>query len=174
MKSLLIFAALAEVVSQSAENGKAGASSVVSIIALVISGIAATISGVALYKSWKTQTRQLDIEEAREEDRRRDRQKANLVARIDVERTEKARLLYLCVENIGNSEARDIKVMLDGRPAENYKAVDLREKSLRRLGPKSQLRSRLVFSDLNPTFAIEIHWVDDSGEEGCYRTSLMS
>ena len=73
---------------------------------LIVSIIAVIISGIAVYISWRTQKRLVDIEDAREKDRLVEKQKANLTARISRELltigTRSTTQHFLYIENSGN------------------------------------------------------------------------
>jgi hypothetical protein len=48
----------------------------------MLSVFSIAIAGIAIYTSWKTQKRQVEIEEIREKDRQKEMRKADLIARL--------------------------------------------------------------------------------------------
>ena len=144
---------------------------------LIVSIIAVIISGIAVYISWRTQNRLVDIEEVREKDRLAEKKKANLTVRISRELltrgTRSTTQHFLYIENSGNSEARDIKVNLDGKPLLEHPTILQNTEEITQVGPNSNFRYSLVLSMRGrPPSSIEISWEDDSGELGKYSTTL--
>ena len=151
---------------------------IISIIAAVISAIAIGVSIWTHGRSHKLQTRIVALEEAREKDRLAEKQKANLTARISRELltrgTRSATQHFLYIENSGNSEARNIKVNLDGKPLLEHPTIMNDTEEIHQVGPNSDFRYLLVLSSMRgrPPSSIEISWEDDSGELGKYNTTL--
>ncbi|MCR3884872.1 MAG: hypothetical protein NUK54_10935, partial [Methanothrix sp.] len=104
----------------------------------------------ALAISWKTQKRQLEIEEKRESDRLNEMRKANLVAKL-VTRSEKSGDYLLRIENRGSAEARDVRISLDGLPIQNHPVIPggLTAKNVREMvggqSPKIQHTSKETY-----------------------------
>lgn len=150
---------------------------IISIIAAVISAIAIGVSIWTHNRNHKLQARIVALEEAREKDRLAEKQKANLTARISRELlTRGARSTtqhFLYIENSGNSEARNIKVNLDGKSLLEHPTIMNDTEEIRQVGPNSNFRYLLVLSmrGRSPS-SIEISWEDDSGEPGEYSTTL--
>lgn len=134
----------------------------------ILSLISILIAIAAMYTSWKTQKRLVEIEEAREMDRQREMHKADLVAQS--ERSDKT--AFLVITNRGPAEAQEISVLINGKPLKEFRAfVDDRE--IRRVGPHNSIRYRLVFTaNMDLSFEVTINWSDDSGEQGIYQTTL--
>ena len=146
---------------------------------LIVSIIAVIISGIAVYISWRTQKRLVDIEDAREKDRLAEKKKANLTANIEKEvlisrnGRKQTNQHFLYIENSGNSEARNIKVNLDGKPLLEHSTILKNTEEITQVGPNSDFRYLLVLSmQGRPPSSIEITWEDDSGEPGKYSTTL--
>lgn len=146
---------------------------------LIVSIIAVIISGIAVYISWRTQNRLVDIEDAREKDRLAEKQKANLTAIIKMEELRRSgtsriiRKCYLVVENKGLNEARNIKIVLDDTPLMEHPGILNTQSEIKQVGPESSFRYELaVTGGSNVPSRAEITWEDDSGEPGKYSTTL--
>jgi len=147
-----------------------------SLLVIALALITSVVTFILLYRSRKKrpkiQDRPLEIEQARDPDNR----KANLVARLLLE-PDPARGLYtLRVENEGPGEARNIHVRADVRqpgPYEQFARIHLH--TIAYLG-RSYVHPQQLYTSKEPDFTIDvsIHWSDDSGENGSYRTTLMS
>jgi hypothetical protein len=135
----------------------------------ILSLISILIAIVAMYTSWKTQKRLVEIEEVRETDRQREMHKADLVAQS--ERGEK--ISRLVITNRGPAEAQEISVLINGKPLKEFPAfVD--DKEIRGIGPHSSIRYRMAFTfGMDTSFDVTINWSDNSGEQGIYQTTLM-
>ena len=156
-----------------------GPSLIISIIAAVISVIAIVVSIWTHSRSHKLQARIVALEEAREKDRLAEKNKANLTAKITKElirRSSTSRPYYqhyLVVENGGLCGARNIKIILAGKPILEHPAVLQSTDEITQVGPNSHIQYLLALSAGNfPPFNIEITWEDDSGEPGKYHTTL--
>lgn len=122
----------------------------------------------------KLQKRLVELEEGRENDRISQSQKASLVARL--EKRNEGTILYLVIENKGESVARNIEVSFDnGRPLlellKDEEAARYREFSVK---PKTSIECRLW--PLNRRSyrpqKVFISWSDSSGELGQYEEYL--
>lgn len=144
--------------------------------AFVLSVLAISVSLVAWFTSWKTQRRQVQIEERRERERSVQKQKAALIAKVVREpgsRHPQYSSYFLAIENLGLAEARDISATLDGKDVMEHPVIAGGQQETRQLGPQSAFRYVMAPSISTPThFAISIAWSDDSGEPGSYRTTL--
>lgn len=137
--------------------------------AFFISMISVLIAAAAMYTSWKTQKRQVEIEEIRERDRQKEMRKANLMARLVDDDGRK----LLVVENKGAAEAREIVIVLNGRTLSEYQGFVRQQPEIQRVGPYSSFHYLMVLTmGMDLSFEISITWVDDSGEEGSYSTIL--
>jgi len=148
-------------------------------VASLLSVIAIIVSILAFRKSLKTQNRLVDIEEVREKDRLAEKNKANLTAKIIKEALPRSGSIkidtnyYLQIENKGSSEARDVKVVLDGKPLLEHPTILKNIEEITQVGPNTDFRYLLVLSmQGRPPSNIEIEWEDDSGEPGNYSTTL--
>lgn len=141
------------------------------LVTFIISVVSIIISGSAMITSWKTQKRLIEIEEAREKDRLKDMRKADLMARLVKDGRD-----LLIIENRGPAEAREISILLNGRPLSEFPAFLLKQSEIHRIGAYSSFHYRMVFcAGLKPIeYApeITITWIDDSGEPGAYQTTL--
>ena len=137
--------------------------------AFFISLISVFVAATAMYTSWKTQKRQVEIEEIREKDRQKEMRKADLVARLVDD--DGRRLLV--IENKGPAEAREIVILLNDRTLSEYQGFVRQQPEIRRVGPYSSFHYLMVLTmGMDLSFEITITWTDDSGENGRYSTTL--
>lgn len=137
---------------------------------LIVSIIAVIISGIAVYIGWRIQKKQIEIEKARDQERLAEKKKANLTAQIM--RDERGRLV-LRIENKGFGEARDIRAWLDGQPIFDHPSIVKNQKEVFIVGPQSSCQYILGISFQTPRpSGIAIAWADDSGEVSSYRNAL--
>jgi hypothetical protein len=146
---------------------------------LIVSIVAVIISGIAVYISWRTQKRLVDIEDARELDRLAEKKKAYLTAKFTKEESSRSRTsriyrkCYLEVENKGLSEARNIKLVLDNKPVMEHSGILQTQSEVKQVGSESGFRYELaVTGGPKVPSKVEISWEDDSGEPGEYSTML--
>lgn len=80
----------------------------------------------------------------------------------------------LRIENKSAIEARDITVLLDGKPILEHPAIPQGiGGEIRQVGPWSYFQYLLAISfQTHPPFEVNITWTDDSGEPGSYRTTV--
>lgn len=149
------------------------------VITWIISGLSLVVAVIALIISWRTQKRQVEIEEAREQDRLTEKNKANLTAKFTKEESSRSRTsriyrkCYLVVENKGLSEARNIKLVLDNKPVMEHPGILKTQDEVKEVGPKSNFHYELaVTGGPKVPSKVEITWEDDSGEPGEYSTTL--
>ncbi len=144
-------------------------------VTALLSLTAVVISVIAFLKVHRTRKRLLQIEEARERDRVRQKGKAQLVAGLVL----KDSTYRLQTENRGSAEARDVVLSIDGQPVMKHPAIW--SDSVRHLnteicnvGPESSFRYAMALDQLNqqPPFEVDITWSDDSGEPGHYHTTI--
>ena len=115
------------------------------------------------------QERLVHLDEAREGERQRDQQKANLSARI----VKPGRDYRLLIENSGVCEARDVSLLVDQVPFCEHPVSVRGETEVKVIGSKSKVTYMLAITlDRPPPFDVELSWEDDSGERGRYRTTL--
>ncbi len=151
---------------------------VVSIISVTFSGLAILLAWIAHWRISSIQKRQLEIEEARENDRIRNSNKAQLRAYIKKE-VESQRMHHtvwkhlLRIENMGLAEAREIKVILDDKPLFEHPTILKGQRKITQIGPQSHFDYTLALTMGAPIPSrVQITWSDDSGEPGDYKTSL--
>ena len=79
----------------------------------------------------------------------------------------------LDIKNNGESEARNIKTMIDDKPLIEHPVIPQNIKEITLVGPHSFIRYSMAVTMGNTgPFDIKISWEDDSGEPGFYRTIL--
>ncbi len=139
-----------------------------------VSVIAAVYFGIKSQRLEKKNTdlkkRLLEIEETRENDRKKAITKAQLRARIEDRGNHNYRLV---VENTGNCEAQNIQLRMDGKPLNEHPAAVSGDSEISHIGPHS-FATRLLGLTLkcSPPFDFEVTWEDESGQSGVYRTTL--
>jgi hypothetical protein len=143
------------------------------VVTSLLSVTAIVVSIVAFMKSHRTQRRLVEIEEARERDRLAERQKATLVARFHREPPTMGRRDLLEIENTGLAAAREVTVLLEGKPILNHPVVVSPRKEITKIGPKSQIQYVLNLpSGGSRSYDVHVAWKDDSGEQREYDTTL--
>ena len=147
-------------------------------IPIVVSAGALAVAVWTHRRQHRLQERMVALEDAREKDRIVAMGKALLTAHVVSEviahrRTGSALRHFLRIDNKGPAEARDIKVLLDGKPIMEHPAVVQRQEEVLQIGPKSHFDYLLALSlQANAPRQAEMSWSDDSGEPGSYRTTL--
>ena len=134
----------------------------------ILSLVSIFIAAGAMFTSWRTQKRQVEIEEAREKYRLKEMHKADLVARLVKDGRD-----LLIIENKGPAEAREISILLNGRSLSEFQAFVGGQSEIHRVVAYSLFHYLMAFYtgvDLTPE--ITINWIDDSGEPGIYQTTL--
>jgi len=106
----------------------------------------------------------------REQDRRLSAQRASL--RPELRKTNRdSYRLYLV--NEGKAEARNVRVMLGGKPLSEHPAAVQGDDMPTRIGPNSEVSCLLAITlGCAPPFEIEVRWDDDSGADHTYRGTL--
>ena len=144
---------------------------------VVVSGAALVVSIFALIKSSRAQLeandaqkRIVEIEENRERDRLAATQRAEL--RAELRKTAKS-TDRLYVINDGTAPARNVVVLLDGKPLSDHPVAVKGDELGAVIGPKSET-SCIMGMDMGcaPPFEIEISWEDDSNEPQSYKSTL--
>lgn len=131
--------------------------------ALIISLFAIGISVYTWYKSYR-------IEKDRRTEEKRDRKSALLRAHLERYRQSMGKIV---IENLGQSEARNVQVILDNTPILKHKSIFDPTKSHSVIGPKSLVVYKVnVTKDNPPPNQIEITWDDDYSNGNTYRNSL--
>jgi hypothetical protein len=137
-----------------------------------ISIAALIISIVSWLTSWRTQRRQVRIAESAEQERAEAKKRALLSARIVNGSQRNSH--KLAVENSGQGTARDIRILMDGRPLiEHHSAVVQASELPQVIGPGSEVTFLLSITlSLPPPAHILIDWNDDTGEPSRFESSL--
>ena len=164
----------------------------------IIASVSVLIAGLALWRSWRAgraaskatrdanelQERMVALEEAREKDRLTAKGTAILTAKIIAEQIAQRRSgridrHLLRVENTGAATAREVTILLDGKPVMEHPAVSspavqhVNTEEIRVVGPGSHFHYVLALhQNLCPPFEFEATWDDDSGQQGRYATTL--
>lgn len=128
--------------------------------AIIISIFAIGISIFTWLRSHK-------IDRARRDDEERDQSSAILTAHLERDPGK------LVVENIGNSEARNISIRVDNNPILAAPGIQVPDGGDYLIGPHSHISFRVSinFQIPVPQF-IEITWDDDDSSDKSYRNSL--
>lgn len=140
---------------------------ILSITAILVSAI---VGGFSIY----FHKRIVKLEEGRESDRIDKSKQADIVARITdgVSRTGKMKYL-LSVSNNGDSEARNVKVKIEGETPTNFPDVLTDLDVIEVIAPGNQFDFIVAKSgDTKPYWSVEVLW-DDNFEQGrSTRTTL--
>ena len=133
---------------------------------LIVSIIAVIISGIAVYISWRTQKRQLEIEE----ERRAEEKAASLVAQFYFDGKRRT----LRITNNGNGEARNIEVLLDDQPIERHTSwVRNQPNRITTLAGQGFGDYILTLKRSGPIPKLaEVHWEDDVKKDNVSKSSL--
>ncbi|MBZ4669363.1 MAG: hypothetical protein JG775_2516 [Defluviitaleaceae bacterium] len=147
----------------------------ISIISLIVSIIAVWISYSTQKRNNEIQQRLVHIEEQREYDRKIKSRQANLHAELRKE--ERGYKLYLI--NSGESEARNIRVEINGKPL-RYGVFETGQDGVGIYGSlPSYVSSNSEVSyfiwpspECFPSFEIEVKWDDDYQKDRSYKSIL--
>jgi hypothetical protein len=118
------------------------------------------------------QKRLLALQEKNERDRQRAASKAQLRAQIEDYGHHNYRLV---IKNIGNCEARNVVLHMDGKPFDEHAVAVEGEGRISVIGAHSSVTRLLALSlspDCSPPFDLDIAWEDASGDPGRYQTTL--
>jgi len=121
---------------------------------------------------------QLEIIAYQEKDRRKENDKAYLKAQLAMKYiSERENMFILDVKNVGKAKARDIRILIDGKPAYEYPPIGylIRKKDIpSELGPGTTWSPQLLYTvGIEAKFDIKIEWQDDSGELGSFEQRLI-
>lgn len=142
----------------------------ISVVAVFVSLLAISASRKVNRKANEIRTRLLAIEEQREANRMAHSRGAALQPEIRPTNRRDYRL-YIC--NRGQAEARNVKILMDGKPLLDHPVVPKGETLPDLIGPGAEISCCLAISfESPPPFEINITWEDNSGEQGFYRTKL--
>jgi len=137
---------------------------------LIVSVAALVVSLRAQREANAAQRRIVGIEEQREQEKRQDALKARLLPEL---RETASNSYRLCLTNLGEAEARNVRVRLDGVPITEHHAAVQGDYLPSLVGPGSEISCLLGISfDCAPPFKVEVEWDDDSGTHRVYRTTL--
>lgn len=155
---------------------------------LFFTGLAVLVSIAAIFFAWRTASRQnalhermVALEDARERDRLRQARSAQMRASIHRESPHwrEARLAgkglqyWLVVRNDGSVTARDVRVLLDGRPVLEHPLVPRGENEITDLGPGAEFRYILAVTlGSARVLNARIEWRDGSGEARTWESQL--
>jgi hypothetical protein len=143
---------------------------VVSVISLIIAVLALIMSYRSQKKSNYLQEQITKIEVQREKERQQKARKASLRPRLQKSDNLSHRLFII---NDGEAEARNIRVIIDGKPLEQHCAAIQMVKLPPNIGPGAEWSCLLAITmDCHPPFDIEIWWDDAHNKNRSYRTSL--
>jgi len=136
---------------------------------LIVAIIALIFSIVSNQKAIANQKQLVKIEEQREQERQNKKFSAQL--RPELRRDGKSKRLV--IKNHGDTEARNVRVIMDGKPLAEHKTSLSNDHMPELVGAHSEISCLLAISmDNAPPFDIEIKWDDDSGNNKEYRTTL--
>lgn len=161
----------------------------------VISLIALLVSVVSVVLAWKTsrsqhqlqlrdtdlQERLVGLETAREEERLKVSRSAQLTASIVREKenwtavhVRAARTDYwLRIANEGRAAARNIRVLLDEKPALEHELTLRGEDEITNLGPGADARYHLAVTMGSPRVVqVSLSWDNESGDPGLWMSQL--
>jgi hypothetical protein len=145
-------------------------------ISLIVSAVAVLVSlwfGILASRTAKQQNvlqeRIVTLETARERDRLREAQSADVRASIEHRGTSEGLLIH----NQGRATARKIRLLLDGVPALQHSMIFQGEDELTTLGPGATFRYELIAGFGTPNvLTVRIEWESDSGEPGRWESQL--
>lgn len=142
----------------------------ISGIALLVAIISFWKSDRAQYEANSAQRRLVEIEERREQDRLIRNRQAELTASIS--NADKGSL-KIHIRNSGETEARNIQILLDEIPLLEHPAAPKGQSLPNVIGPNSEISFYLALAFGSPTpSGVMIAWDDDSGARRLYRTTL--
>ena len=157
-----------------ADPGHAGlANWGVTVFALIVSIAAIVVSRRAQSKQESLQVQLVDIEKAREQDRKEHSRKAQLRAEIVRQHHGAVRHDHLQISNEGDTAAREISSWLEDVPITKHPAIPKNLNEVTEIGPHSAARYVLAIGMGHvPPWKFRVTWQDDSGTPGEYRTTL--
>jgi hypothetical protein len=148
----------------------AAIATVAACIATLILAIIALRQAQIMKAQTELTRQQLDIIKYHEQERRKEKGKADLKPQLIKKDTPNGWSgAVLHIENKGKAKARDIRILIDGKPPHEYLPIQLssiQDKDIpRELDPGATWSPQLRFpSGINNKFDIKINWLDDSGE----------
>ena len=156
-------------------------------ITLTVGILALLVSIVSAIAAWRNNSRQnqlqerlVNLETAREQDRQRLARSAEV--RASIQRGEphyreqmvgRPPQYWLVIRNDGMALARNVRVLLDGKPAIEHALIPGGEEEITTIGPGTEHRYVLAVSLQSPRIVdVLIQWDDDSGEPGEWMSQL--
>jgi len=142
----------------------------ISVLALCVSVAALGAAIWAHAREHRLGKRTLALEEARERDRKLKATKAQLRGWIDDWQKPDGRLV---IENTGDSEARNVVVMMDGKCIDTLPAAKTGEDAITRIGAQCHTVTLLgIGRETTPPCRLDLSWEDDSDEPGHCQTMM--
>jgi hypothetical protein len=140
-----------------------------SIAALVVS-IASTIATSRISSRQNAlQEQMLALETAREQDRRREAESAQVTASIE----RWGREHRLRIQNSGSVTARNVRVLMDGKPLREHELILQGEDEISVLGPGVDATYILAVAQQSPgVVLVRIEWSDDSADNRIWESQL--
>lgn len=135
------------------------------------SGFSLIISLLALYFAFK----RTKIAESKEHDRQEEKLKAEIKPYIVMEHYSKGLRETLVIENVGKSEARNVKIKVNGEKPSESKTFQLQKTDvISTLGTKIQFKFPLTIYDQTKWYpwVVEIEWEDDFSENRNFKTEI--
>lgn len=147
---------------------------IISVGALFVSCVVALYSYYQGKRSNKLQERVVDLEEEREQDRLAEANQAHLVASFTWDREYTGQVRHkLSIRNEGASEARNIRVLVDGERPTDFQHILRDHDTIEVIAPNNQF-DYLIAGDrgADPIWLVEVTWDDDYEEGRQIRTEL--
>ena len=156
-------------------------------ITLTVSVLALLVSAASAIATWRTNSRQsqhqerlVNLETAREQDRQRLARSAEVRASIDRgEQHLRERMIarspqyWLVIRNDGMALARNVRILLDGKPILEHPLVPDGEEEITTVGAGTKHRYILAVSMQSAIIVdVLIQWDDDSGEPRRWESKL--
>ncbi len=157
------------------------ATTVISVIALLVSFVSVVLAWRTSGHQHQLQLRDTDLQErlvaletAREKDRLRASRSAQVTASIVREHVRASRTDYwLRIANEGRAAAGNIRVLLDEKPALEHELTLSGEDEITTLGPGADARYHLAVTMGSPRVVlVRVSWDDESGDPGLWISQL--
>ncbi len=152
------------------------ASNILEIVGIILAAGSLFIALLAYHKSGQAQDRAnsiqaqlLKIEEQREAEALQRTQTASLRPAL---RKVSNTTYRLYLRNVGVSEARNVKVLINGIPLDNHPAAVSGDQLASLIGPNTEVSCLFNVLHCQPPFGIEIAWEDNSGQLGLFRGTI--
>jgi len=140
-----------------------------SIAALVVSIASAIATSRISSRQNALQEQMLALETAREQDRRREAESAQVTASIE----RWGREHRLRIQNSGSVTARNVRVLMDGKPLREYELILQGEDEISVLGPGVDATYILAVAQQSPgVVLVRIEWSDDSADNRIWKSQL--